>query len=97
VIHATLAESGLPILLVPVAAILVAGIRLNFVDPETLLRAGGPRTIGCDARLAKGAEMGWFEHGSTIVVLAPPGFALCDGVREGAPLRAGAALMRVPD
>jgi phosphatidylserine decarboxylase len=96
VIHADLGEGGPSILLVPVAAILVAGIRLNFVDPETLLRAGGPRTIDCGATLAKGAEMGWFEHGSTIVVLAPPGFGLCEGVREGAPIRAGGPLMRMP-
>lgn len=97
VIHAELAASGLPIILVPVAAILVAGIRLAFVDPDILLRQRGEGTIRCDAPLAKGEEMGWFEHGSTIVILAPPGFRLCEGVGEGIPIRAGAPLMRVPD
>ena len=95
-IHAELAASGLPILLVPVAAILVAGIRLSFLDPAALLRRGGPRTIACDAALAKGEEMGWFEHGSTIIAFAPPGFSLCEGVREGSPIRAGAPLMHLP-
>jgi phosphatidylserine decarboxylase len=96
VIHAELAATGLPILLVPVAAILVAGIRLSFLDPAALLHRGSPRAIACDAALAKGAEMGWFEHGSTIVAFAPPGFSLCEGVREGSHIRAGEPLMRLP-
>jgi phosphatidylserine decarboxylase len=37
----------------------------------------------------KGEEMGWFEHGSTIIVLAPEGFALCPSVREGTVIRMG--------
>lgn len=41
--------------------------------------------------------MGRFEHGSTIVVLAPPSFRLADGVRSGARIRAGTALMRLPE
>ena len=40
--------------------------------------------------------MGWFEHGSTIIVFAPDGFALCDDVREGTRIRMGQPLMRVP-
>ena len=40
--------------------------------------------------------MGWFQHGSTIIVFAPRGFALCDGVREGARIRVGERLMRLP-
>ena len=27
--------------------------------------------------------MGWFQHGSTIVVFAPGGFSQSDNVREG--------------
>jgi phosphatidylserine decarboxylase len=44
----------------------------------------------------KGEELGWFEHGSTIIVFAPPGFALADGVEPGARVRMGQALMRLP-
>ena len=40
--------------------------------------------------------MGWFEHGSTIIVFAPPGFQLCRGDREGTPIRMGHALMHLP-
>jgi phosphatidylserine decarboxylase len=41
--------------------------------------------------------MGWFEHGSTIVVLAPPGFTLSPSLQEGARLRMGEPLMRLPE
>ena len=96
VIHARLAAGGMPILLVPVAAILVAGIRLSFLDSDRLLRAGGARQLACDASLAKGEEMGWFEHGSTIILFAPPGCSLCEGVGEGQRIRAGAPLLALP-
>lgn len=95
VIAAHLAATGRPILLVPVAAILVAGIRLHFAGDGQLLREGGGRTIPCGSALSKGEEMGWFEHGSTIIVIAPPGFALADGIADGVRIRAGQPLMRL--
>jgi phosphatidylserine decarboxylase len=42
----------------------------------------------------KGQEMGWFEHGSTIIVFVPKGFELCPGVAEGSPIKMGQALLR---
>ena len=60
------------------------------------LRAAGPRTIACSAAVQKGEEMGWFQHGSTIVVLAPPGYGLCEGVAEGSRIRVGESLLRLP-
>lgn len=50
----------------------------------------------CDAEVHKGCELGWFEHGSTIIVLAPERFEFCDNVAEGARVRAGEALLRKP-
>jgi phosphatidylserine decarboxylase len=41
----------------------------------------------------KGEELGWFEHGSTIIVFAPPGFALADGIATGQRLRMGQPLL----
>ena len=79
----------------PVAAILVASIRLHFLDVLLHLRYDGPHVMSCDAGLRKGEEMGWFEHGSTIIVLAPPGIDLCRGVDEGDRIRMGAALLRI--
>jgi phosphatidylserine decarboxylase len=87
---------GALLTLVPVAAILVASIRLRFLDVSLHLRYRGPNRIPCDAPLAKGEEMGWFEHGSTIIVFAPPGFALHEDVREGAGIKMGRALLRSP-
>jgi phosphatidylserine decarboxylase len=75
----TLLGSGQELLLVPVAAILVAGIRLAF-EPG--------------AAFAKGQQMGWFEHGSTIVVIAPRGFRLL--AAQASLIRAGQPLMRLP-
>ncbi|WP_076068435.1 archaetidylserine decarboxylase [Sphingomonas montana] len=94
VLRLRLRQGGWPLLLVPVAAILVAGIRLHCLDTEKLLREGGPRRIPCAVSVVKGAEMGWFEHGSTILLFAPKGFALC--ATEGTQIRAGTALMRLP-
>ncbi|WP_205412196.1 archaetidylserine decarboxylase [Sphingomonas crusticola] len=92
-IHCRLAD-GTPVLLVAVAAVLVASIRLTFLDTVQALRVGGPREIRLEARLSKGVDMGWFEHGSTIVMLTPPGFKLAERIDAGLRLRAGEALFR---
>jgi phosphatidylserine decarboxylase len=81
---------------VPVAAILVAAIRLHFLDVVLSMKHRGPNVIACDAPFKKGEEMGWFEHGSTIIVFAHPDLVLCDTVREGATIRMGEPLMRLP-
>ena len=93
----TLAANGDTIALVPVAAILVAGIRLHCADVLMNLRYRGANRIECNARVSKGEEMGWFEHGSTIIVFAPRGYALCDGIDEGVEIRMGCPLMRMPE
>jgi phosphatidylserine decarboxylase len=86
--------SGHELLLVPVAAVLVASIRLHFADVTLHLRYRGPNVIPCAARIAKGEEMGWFEHGSTIIVLAPPGFSILRKTNDR--IRAGEPLLRLP-
>jgi len=87
---------GHPIALVPVAAILVASLRLHWLDTLLGVDYRGPDELPCDARFKKGQEMGWFQHGSTIIVFAPRGFALEAGVVVGAAMRMGQALMRLP-
>jgi phosphatidylserine decarboxylase len=82
--------------MVPVASILVASIRLHFLDVLLHLRHKGPNTVACQAPFRKGEEMGWFQLGSTIIVFAPKGFALADGVAPGAVVRMGQPLLRVP-
>jgi phosphatidylserine decarboxylase len=87
--------SGAMVTLVPVAAVLVASMRLRFLDVLLHLRYRGPNVIPCDAALCRGEEMGWFEHGSTIIVFAPRGARLSDQVREGGRIQMGQALMRI--
>ncbi|MEA3026933.1 MAG: phosphatidylserine decarboxylase [Alphaproteobacteria bacterium] len=96
VLRTRLAAGGHVVTLVPVAAILVASIRLHFLDVLLNLKHRGPNVISCDSALQKGQEMGLFEHGSTVIVLAPHGFSLCDQVREGSVIRMGQPLMRLP-
>lgn len=92
-ISARLDGSGARIMLVPVAAVLVASIRLPFLDASRDVRSAGEGARACSAHFAKGEEMGWFEHGSTIVLLAPPEWRPIDDLREGMPIRLGAALL----
>jgi phosphatidylserine decarboxylase len=94
-VRTRLAVGGHVVTLVPVAAILVAGIRLRFLD-LSFNRHSATTVIPGDARLRKGEEMGWFEHGSTIIVLAPESFALCENVQEGQIIRMGEPLMQLP-
>jgi phosphatidylserine decarboxylase len=92
VIRTRLAATGHAMTLVPVAAILVAGIRLNFLD---LPRGPDRRDLSCKAALGKGEEMGWFEHGSTIIMFLPDDVRLCEDVTEGRTIRAGQRLFQI--
>src|SRR5688572_22309478 len=85
---------GETLTLVPVAAVLVASIRLHFLDIVLKARAPGATVFPCNVSVAKGDELGWFEHGSTIIVLTTGGFDFCDSLREGMRIRAGEPLMR---
>jgi len=85
---------GSRMLLVPVAAVLVASLKLHCLQERLHLRYRGPSSLRCRARYARGAELGWFEQGSTIIVLMPGGFRPADGVATGARLRMGCALFR---
>jgi phosphatidylserine decarboxylase len=95
VLRLTLAADGQAVTLVAVAAILVASIRLHCIDG--LLDSGycGRSAFVCESNVRKGDELGWFQHGSTIIVFAPDGFSLCENVREGATIRMGQPLMRL--
>jgi phosphatidylserine decarboxylase len=95
-VRARLNGSGHQIALVPVAAILVASLRLHFLPGLPYPRQRGASETACAAPHAKGQEMGWFEHGSTILVFVPPGFALAEGIGTGVRIRMGQALLTLP-
>lgn len=85
---------GTPFALVPVAAILVASLRLHALDLRLHQDYAGPIEMPCAQAVKKGEELGWFEHGSTIIVFVPSGFELAPGVATGARIRTGQALLR---
>jgi phosphatidylserine decarboxylase len=78
--------------LVPVAAILVASMKFHCL-PEQLDLRKGPNRIHCYARYLKGDEMGYFQHGSTIIVFATSNYVLAEGIAQGRTIRMGQALM----
>jgi len=42
-------------------------------------------------------ELGYFAHGSTIILLARRGYTLCPGIASGNRIAAGQALLLRPD
>ncbi len=90
-------SSGHEIALVPVAAILVASLRLHFLDLLLHGRYDGPAEIPCPCRapITKGGEVGYFQHGSTIIVFAPQEFQLCEGINAGTGIRLGQRLLHL--
>ncbi len=97
VIEMQMDSGGHRLALVPVAAILVASLRLHFANLHLHIDYDGPSDVPCNAELKKGQEMGWFEHGSTIIVFAPRGFSLADGIEAGQRIRMGQALLQMPE
>ena len=94
-LHTEAPDSG--ICLVAVAAILVASIRLHCLDGVLDMNYTGPRRLGCSAHYNKGAELGYFQHGSTIILFATADHTFCDGVETGRRINMGQALLsKVP-
>lgn len=96
VLQFDLARGSQRLLLVPVAAILVAGLHFHFADLPQDRAHTAPWARDCDAEVRKGEELGWFEHGSTIIVLASADAVPSEVCREGAMIRMGEALLRLP-
>jgi hypothetical protein len=59
-------------------------------------RYKGQTDFACNVAFEKGQELGWFEHGSTIIVFAPNGFTLADQILPGAQIKMGSPLMQLP-
>jgi len=85
-----------PVALVPVAAVLVASIRLHALGGLLRNVCHGALDVPCDAGFDKGEELGWFQHGSTILIFVPESFSFAEGMHEGRVLKMGEALMRLP-
>ncbi|MGH8035876.1 MAG: archaetidylserine decarboxylase, partial [Lysobacterales bacterium] len=83
-----------PLALVAVAAILVASVRIHGIDERLHLRYRGPNHIACSLPFRKGEEMGYFEHGSTMVLFATSQYRFVETIRSRNTVRMGQALMR---
>ena len=81
------------ITLVPVAAILVASMKFNCLQENLDMKYQGPNIISCDAKYNKGDEMGYFQHGSTIILFATSDFALTNGITSNVQIKMGQALL----
>ena len=95
VIELKLDRPNSSITLVPVAAILVASMKFHFLSQTLNLSYRGANVIPCDAQFSKGAEMGYFQHGSTIIVFATPDYQLCPGIEQGKAIKMGEALLNM--
>ncbi len=89
-----------PMAVVMVGAILVSGVETIWrgVEIPPYARSIVRHAYG-DAhpvRLARGAEMGRFNMGSTVIVLLPPGFALEAALGPESPVRMGQRLALAP-
>ena len=84
----------MPLILVPVAAILVASMRIHGLDRPLSLEYDGPNELKLDRDVEKGDELGYFEHGSTIVVFVGPEFRPDATVAAGEVIRMGRPLFR---
>ena len=81
-----------PIVMVAVGAILVASVQLLFLPFALDETYAGRPLIRCDVALRKGEEMGFFQHGSTMIVIAPDRFRPAPPVETGDIVRVGQRL-----
>jgi phosphatidylserine decarboxylase len=93
VVSMALRNSNESVTLVAVGAILVASIHLHFVRFSDELRRARTIRLACQAALRRGEEMGYFQHGSTIVVLTTPGLTIAPHIREGERINMGTSLL----
>ena len=82
-------------MLVAVAAVLVASVRLHGLAHPLNLRYRGPNRIELDRRYRRGEQIGYFEHGSTIVVLSSKRFRAVEGLASGGIIRMGRPLLQI--
>lgn len=81
------------ICLVPIAAILVASMKFHCLENDLDIKYKGPNEIPCHAELNKGDEMGYFQHGSTVVIFATKEYSLCEQIKPGYQIQMGQPLL----
>ena len=90
-LHNEREDSG--VCMVAVAAILVASIKLHCLDDSLDMHYPGSPLIYCNQPYIKGEELGYFQHGSTIILFATGDHTFCPGIETGERVRMGQALL----
>lgn len=80
--------------MVPVAAILVASMKFHCLNETLDLRYQGPNQLSCNASYRKGDEMGYFQHGSTIILFASSHYQLLEPIHSDTPIFMGQPLLQ---
>jgi phosphatidylserine decarboxylase len=93
VLSLSTADPSSSICLVAVAAILVASVKFTWLDNPLDIRYKGPKKIACSAAFEKGEELGYFQHGSTIILFATTDFEFVDGLKTGETIQMGRPLL----
>ena len=96
VMEMALPDPAEELMLVSVASILVASMQIHAAKTTFDLRYGGAPVVDCNEPVTRGAELGFFRSGSTIIVFASGEFTFAPEIRDGATLRMGEALFRRP-
>lgn len=96
VLESSSADGVRDVTLVPVAAILVASMRFHCANLTLNMHYTGPQRLELDVPVHKGDELGWFEHGSTIIVFVHPRYTLYPNIQTGERIKAGQALCHKP-
>jgi phosphatidylserine decarboxylase len=71
-------------------------MRIHALDRTFTSRLPGRFSVPVDYRFAKGQELGWFEHGSTIILMLPAGLTLAEDIHTGSVLKMGQRLIGMP-
>lgn len=96
ILEMVLGPREIPCLMIPIAAILVASMRIHALDRTFRSDLPGRLSLPVDYRFTKGQELGWFEHGSTIILMLPAEFSLAEGIQTGSVLKMGQRLFQMP-
>jgi len=85
--------AGQEITMVAVAAVLVASVRLHGVETTLDRHYRGPCRLDWNRSFQRGEEMGYFEHGSTIIMLTGKQLVLHESLWSGNVIRVGQPLL----
>lgn len=85
-------ENGNSITMVAVAAVLVASVKVHGLAGALDLRYQGPNRMAIQRNFSKGEELGYFQHGSSFVLLLPASFEFDASIQTSQRLNMGEAI-----